>query len=55
MLDHLIKENELRSTLKEYDINDTDLTFVKEQIVGYPIDANNEEKTGDVSKFQSYI
>ena len=49
MLDHLIKENELK--LKEYDINREDILFVKEQIVGYPIDDKNEKKpTSDVSK-----
>ena len=49
MLDHLIKENELK--LEEYDINHEDILFVKEQIVGYPIDDKNEKKpTSDVSK-----
>ena len=49
MLDHLIEENELK--LEEYDITREDIIFVKEQIVGYPIDDKNRKKpSGDVSK-----
>lgn len=51
MLDHLINENtSLKSTMEEYNITETDLKFVKEQIVGYPIDTNNQRKKGNVSK-----
>ena len=37
MFDHLIQVNDLQSSFKQYDITDTDLAFVKEQIAG-PID-----------------
>ena len=37
MFDHLISVNDLQSSFNQYDITDTDLLFVKEQIAG-PID-----------------
>lgn len=51
MFDHLINENDLKSTLKDqYDITNEDLIFIKEQIVGYPIDTNNQKRSGKVSE-----
>ena len=34
MFDHLIQVNDLQSAFDQYDITDTDLVFVKEQIAG---------------------
>ena len=37
MFDHLVEVNNLQPLLERFDINEGDLTFVKEQIAG-PID-----------------
>jgi len=51
MLDHLIKVNNLQSSFNQYDITDTDLEFVKEQIVGPRGD--REQKAGPSGQIQS--
>ena len=43
MFDHLIQVNDLQSSFHQYDITDTDLAFVKEQIAG-PIDTDSRIK-----------
>ena len=42
MLDHLIEENGLMKEMEKYGLNDNDVTFIKEMIVG---STQGEEKT----------
>ncbi|KAK0062607.1 deoxynucleoside triphosphate triphosphohydrolase SAMHD1, partial [Biomphalaria pfeifferi] len=56
MLDYLIKENELTlddGPLKKYELNDTDITFIKEQIFG-PLDKTKELKGREKHKHYLY-
>ena len=39
MLDHLIQENDLWPSFKEYNLNETDLIFIKELIRGCELDS----------------
>lgn len=34
MFDHLVKENNLKPMMEKYNLSDTDLKFIKEQIAG---------------------
>ncbi len=41
MFDHMMETNGLKEVFESYGLNDTDLTFIKEQIAG-PLESNKK-------------